>query len=156
MRLRSAAEELAAKARADAAEFEAAERVWMKLFGPDSPDDLLSDGDQTMVTTISQMSDAERRSIGADANLIEVRRKPSGLPPVPEMILEALRLSESEGRAGMNPQAMVSYVRSKYWPEATNPDIGSTMWRMWKDGRLAKPDENSSLYIIARQKEDAA
>ena len=32
------------------------------------------------------------------------------------------------------------------------PDIGSTAWRMWKDGRLAKPDENSSLYVIAQQK----
>jgi hypothetical protein len=148
-------DELSAKARAEAAEFDAAERVWMKLFGSDNPSDLLSDGDQAMAA-ISQMSDAERQSIGADGNLIEIRRKPSGLPPVPEMILEALRLAESEGKAGMSPQAMVSYVRNKYWPEATNPDIGSTMWRMWKDGRLAKPDENSSVYVIARHRENAA
>jgi hypothetical protein len=148
-------EELAAKARAEAAEFETAERVWMKLFGSDNLDDLLSDGDQTMAT-ISQMSDAELRSIGAGANLIEVRRKPPGIPPVPEMILEALRIAEAEGKPGLNPQGMVLYVRDKYWKEAGNPDIGSTAWRMWKDGRLAKPDENSSIYVIARQNEDAA
>jgi hypothetical protein len=147
-------EELAAKAREEAKEFEAAERVWMRLFGSDEANDLLAAGDET-AKTLSQMSDIERAAIGV-GNLVEVRRKPSGIPPVPEMILEALRLAEAGGKPGLTPQAMVSFVRTKYWPEAGNPDIGSTAWRMWKDGRLAKPDENSSLYVIAQQKENAA
>lgn len=154
-------DELAAKARAEAAEFDAAERVWMKLFGTDTaPSQGAHDAqdqppNQTLETP-PQILESDRRRVWADAGIIEVRRKPPGLPPVPEMILEALKLAESEGKAGMNPQAMVAYVRNKYWPEATNPDIGSTMWRMWKDGRLAKPDENSSLYVIAGHKENAA
>jgi hypothetical protein len=155
-------DELSAKARAEAAEFDAAERVWMKLFGADSSpsEGAHNEQDQSrnqMPESLAQMPGLDLRSVRSDSdNGGEARRKPSGLPPVPEMILEALRLAEAEGKAGMNPQAMVSYVRSKYWSEATNPDIGSTMWRMWKDGRLAKPDENSSVYVIARHQENAA
>jgi hypothetical protein len=145
-------DELSAKARAEAAEFDAAERVWMKLFGSsDGANQETHDGQDA-----APIRSIDDRSIEPDGTQTEARRKPTGLPPLPEMILEALRLAESEGKAGMNPQAMVSYVRDKYWPEATNPDIGSTMWRMWKDGRLAKPDENSSIYVIARHKEEAA
>jgi hypothetical protein len=146
-------DELAAKARAEAAEFDAAERGWMKLFGANAAPNHGMHDDQDQMT---QPPESDRLMLPDDNNAIEVRRKPSGLPPVPEMILEALRLAESEGKSGMNPQAMVSYVRSKYWPEAPNPDIGSTMWRMWKDGRLAKPDGSSSIYVIARHEENAA
>jgi hypothetical protein len=147
-------DELATRARAEAAEFEAAERVWMKLFGASEAAELLAQGDEVS-HTLSQMSDAERVASGI-GNLVEVRRKPPGVPPVPDMILEALKEAEAAGKPGLNPHAMVDFVRRKYWKEAGNPDIGSTAWRMWKDGRLAKPDENSSLYVIARAKEDAA
>jgi hypothetical protein len=140
-------EELAAKARSEAMEFETAERVWLRLFGP-------FDDEQETTDTISQMTEAERRQNGADA--IDVRRKPEGIPPVPEMILEALKEAEGEGKPGLAPQSLLAYVRNKYWPEAGNSDIGSTAWRMWKDGRLAKPDENSSVYGIARHREDTA
>ncbi len=99
------------------------------------------------------MPELDRRAIGAAGNLVEIRRKPLGLPPVPLMIMEALENAESAGKPGLTPQAMVSYVRNKYWPEAGNPDIGSTAWRMWKDGRLAKPDENSSIYVIAGERD---
>jgi hypothetical protein len=135
-------EERAAKKRAEASEYEAAERVWARLFGADD------DSPDGVVETLNQMTEADLRVIGVGGG-VELRRKPSGVPPVPEMILESLRLAQAQGKPGLTPQAMVGFVRTKYWPEASNPDIGSTAWRMWKDGRLAKPDENSSIYVIA-------
>ena len=145
-------ETLAAEARAEAAEYEAAERVWLKHFGTNG--DVHHSADD-IVKTLNEMSDVERVSSGI-GNAVEIRRKPAGVPPVPQMILEALQLAEVQGKRGLIPHEMVDFVRRKYWPEAGSPDIGSTAWRMWKDGRLAKPDENSSLYTIARDKEDAA
>ena len=124
----------------------------MKLFGSATDNDvgaLLADGDKAQMTP-------DERIMNGIGNVVEVRRKPPGVPPVPDMILEALREAKDAGKPGLNPQAMVQFVRSKYWKEAGNPDIGSTAWRMWKDGRLAKPDENSSLYMIAPAKEVAA
>jgi hypothetical protein len=140
-------EQLAAKARAEAGEFDAAERVWLKLFGSDDANDMLAAGDE-VAKMLSQMSTVERDAIGA-GNLVEVKRKPPGVPPVPDMIIESLRLAEAAGKPGLTPQAMVAFVRTKYWPEAGNPDIGSTAWRMWKDGRLTKPHPESSVYGLA-------
>jgi hypothetical protein len=135
-------EALAAKARAEAAEFDAAERVWLRLFGSDD-----DDTPESNVETLNQMSEPELRALGIGSG-VELRRKPAGVPPVPEMILEALGLAQAAGKPGLTPQAMVSFVRSKYWPDAGNPDIGSAAWRMWKAGRLTKPHPESSTYHL--------
>jgi hypothetical protein len=134
-------DKLAAQARQDAADYEAAERVFAKMtHGGEAMSSL-----ETVVAPLILKTEAQA-----------IRRKPENVPPIPDIILEGLKKAEDEGKPGLNPQAMLIYVKEHYWPSAGSSDIGSTMWRMWKDGRLAKPDEASSLYVIARNREDAA
>ncbi len=39
---------------------------------------------------------------------------------------------------------------------ARSPDVGSTAWRMWKDGRLTRPSDDPALYGLPNEKENAA
>src|SRR5438552_329241 len=40
--------------------------------------------------------------------------KPEGLPTVPEMIFEALRVAHGQGKRGLEPAGLTSYIRDKY------------------------------------------
>jgi hypothetical protein len=137
-------EELAAKARAEAVDYEAAERVLLRLFG---------DGDsraggllRTLSAVIEEAAEPDEKAQG----------KPPGVPPVPDMILESLHAATEDGAPGLTPTGMLSFIKGKYWPQARSVDVSSTAWRMWKDGRLTKPDENSPIYGLSRGNEDAA
>jgi hypothetical protein len=121
-------EALADKARKQAADFEAAERVWLQLSPESEPG--------------GEMIDEGRALAGGTS------RKPSDVPPVPEMIIEALQNAAESGAPGLTPTGLLSYVRQKYWPDAQNADVGSTAWRMWKDGRLIKPSQDSPIYAL--------
>ena len=113
-------EAMAEKARKQAADYEAAERVWLQLAPSDQDDNIAPRG-----KTAEELLEERPTAV----------RKPSGSPAVPEMILEAL---SAAGRP-MTPNELLAYVREKYWPEAQSPDVGSTAWRMAKDGRLVRP-----------------
>jgi len=136
-------ESAAAKARAEAEDYEAAERVWLKLSSvkPIAPN---ADGAADKIAPNGAINTGAR-------NANPPSGKPSGVPPVPEMIIEALREAEAAGKHGLSPADMLAFVQRKYWPGAANSDVGSTAWRMWKkDGRLRKPDPKGSIYTLAR------
>jgi hypothetical protein len=125
-------EAMAEKARKQAADFEAAERVWLQ-FSPEADNGVVRGPTTEEVRPITSM-----------------RTKPAGLPPVPDMIIEALTNATAAGAPGLTPSGLLSYVRGKYWPEAQTNDVGTTAWRMWKDGRLTKPGPDTSLYGLPK------
>jgi hypothetical protein len=126
-------EELAAKARAEAADYETAERVLLKLSG--------NKGNGSAALT-DEAARGEGAPDGSDAG------KPAGIPTVPAMIIEACTNAARGRLAGLEPSDVTEFIRQKYWPDVRGPDVASTMWRMWKDGRLAKPNESSPIYRL--------
>jgi hypothetical protein len=118
---------LAAKARTEAADYEAAERVWLKMFP--SPD---------RSATVERTPPEAGATTGADT---EGLGKKPGSPPITQMIIEALTDAANNGAPGLTPSGILSFVQAKYWPGAKNADVGSTAWRMWKHGRLTRPRE---------------
>lgn len=64
--------------------------------------------------------------------------KPEGLPPVSEMIKEALAHAVAIQAKGLKPAAILSYIRGKWWPGAQSKDVGPIAWRMWQDDKLEK------------------
>ncbi len=137
-------EALVASLRTKAEKYAAAEAVLLELAG----DDLF--GDENLVT-LNETSDKDRQAIGANGNVVEIQRKPDGVPAVPNMIFEALKDAAEKGAPGLTPAGLLSFVQQKYWPNAKGPDIGSAAWRLWKKGRLTKPDPDSSLYALPAQ-----
>jgi len=139
-------EALAAKARAEAADYEAAERVWLKLL-PEQEGEGSGIRMKPPPATLSIDSDKALVSIGggpfvSTSSLAVPRSKPTEIPSVPDMIIEAL--TEANDRLNVDsltPSAILSFVQQKYWPDAKSADVGSTAWRMWKDGRLTRPQE---------------
>jgi hypothetical protein len=111
---------MAQKARAEAADYEAAERVWLKM----SPHE------------DHERSEQERVADKILNEVVTVVRKPANTPPVPEMIIEELRAAGPQGKTAAE---LLELIQKAYWPDATSSDVGSTAWRMWKDGRLVRP-----------------
>jgi hypothetical protein len=64
--------------------------------------------------------------------------KPEGLPPVSDMIREALAHAVTLGFRGMKPSAILSYIHGRYWAGATSRDVGPIAWRMWQNDQLEK------------------
>ncbi|MGD1015654.1 MAG: hypothetical protein ABR863_04340 [Roseiarcus sp.] len=122
-------EELAAKARAEVADYETAERVWLKI-------------------SAGQGNGSAAAPESDDATESDATGKPPGIPTVPAMITEALTIAHKNHLPGLEPSGVVEHIRANYWPDVKGPDVASTMWRMWKAGRLAKPDENSPIYRL--------
>ncbi|MGC1861343.1 MAG: hypothetical protein WA733_09530 [Methylocystis sp.] len=131
-----------AKLRDEFRDYEAAERVWLTLSGGNE-----DDHDETDELPAILEEEADKKPL---------KRKPSGIPQMPEMILESLALAIEHGSPGLEPSGMLSYVQQKYWPDATPPDVASTAWRMWKMGRLAKPHKDSPIYTLPEKNMDAA
>jgi hypothetical protein len=90
--------------------------------------------------------------------------KPDGIPPVPEMIKEALTHAEELGRPGLRPAEILSYIQGKWWPTAHTTDVGPIAWRMWqrddlikyKDGTYALPEEEIEEKDVEEEGESAA
>lgn len=134
-------EEQISRLRAEAADYEAAERVWLNLGGDEDDKDL---------EELSDMLDKESQEKAKS------QRKPPGLLPVSDMIIEAISDALRQGKPGLDPAGMLLYVQKKYWPDAKGPDVGSTAWRMWKTKRLIKPDNKSRVYSLPGAKRNAA
>ena len=77
--------------------------------------------------------------------------KPAGLPPVPDMILEALRHAFTHGAPGLEPNGILSYIKGRYWPEATTNKVGPIAWRMWKHDQL---DKRGSIYRLPKEERE--
>ncbi len=90
-----------------------AERVFSKLTGADASD-------------VQEQKRSETQASG----------KPDGLPPMSEMIKEALAHAVAIGANGLKPAGILSYVRGKYWPGAESKDVGPIAWRMWQNEQL--------------------
>jgi hypothetical protein len=128
------------KLRDELRDYEAAERVWLTLSGG-------SEDDRDFVEeTFDDLSEAAKAAS---------KRKPTGVPQMPDMIIEAINDALGQGTPGIDPATMLQYVQRKYWPEAKSPDVASTAWRMWKAGRLAKPHKDSPIYTLPKASENA-
>lgn len=79
---------------------------------------------------------ARRRGKGSRP---KIERKPKSAPTMPEMIRESLKEAKKQGKSGLEPIAILEFVRARYWPHARGKDVGPTAWRMWHDdGELKK------------------
>jgi hypothetical protein len=114
------------------ADFEAAERVWTSLIGK-------SAGPVQHALPMKEKPGLVLRL---------PNRKPEGMPTVPDMILTVLRDFEHEGvlGVGVTPEAILTEIRRRWWPEARSGDVGPIAWRMAvKEQRLEK---TGSLYSL--------
>jgi hypothetical protein len=112
----------------------------------------LADGDDDDIQDEIQIEAKTGELIGPSLTSDEEveRRKPHGVPTVPQMIYDALRHAAALGDNGLEPAAMLDFVRKKYWPTAVSSDIGSTAWRLWKAGKLRK---SGSIYSLSDERE---
>lgn len=134
-------EEMLARLRGQFTDFEAAERVLIAL----------GNGPEEEGETIAPATNGAAQSQAAKG-----RKKPTGLPAISAMIMQALETARENGRAGLAPNELLSFVQERYWPDAQPSDVGSTAWRMWKAERLIKPDEKSSIYSLPTARQNAA
>jgi len=89
-----------------------------------------------------------------DVALATGGKKPSSLPTVPEMIMEALVSDRDRGGAGLRPKDILRYIRETYWPDAPSDAVGPVAWRMWsKEGRIEK---SGDVYFIGYENETPA
>jgi hypothetical protein len=109
----------------------------------------LSDGDDDDIQDETGIEAKTEQVIITSEEEVE-RKKPRGIPTVPQMIYESLRDAADFGATGLEPAAMLEFVRKKYWPAALSPDIGSTAWRLWKARKLKK---SGSIYSLPDEQE---
>lgn len=73
------------------------------------------------------------------------RKKPDNIPSVYDMAVTTLRERAEEFVEG---QEIVSAIKRRWWPEATNNDITPTLWRLaTKDQRLRKEGTKYGLPV---------
>jgi hypothetical protein len=73
------------------------------------------------------------------------RRKPNNIPSVHEMAVTIIRERAEEFVEG---QDIVSAIKRRWWPDATNNDIGPTLWRLaTRDNKLRKEGTRYGLPI---------
>lgn len=69
----------------------------------------------------------------------KIGRKPEGIPTIAEMIETALSIQELFGADdGLESHAIIQHIRGKWWPDAQGNDIAPLLWRLVKQGKLAK------------------
>jgi hypothetical protein len=120
-------------------DLEIAERVLTSLGGEDA-EEAVAEENQNRSALVASIVAAMPRPA----------EKPSGIPTMPVMILEALRDARTKGRLGLEPREMAQYIAGKYWPGMPLHIVGPTAWRMHKDGRLGKRE---SKYFIVQSDE---
>lgn len=70
------------------------------------------------------------------------RKKPEGIPTIYVMTLTLFR---DQGVHWLEGQEIVQAIREKWWPTAKNDDIGPTLWRLAKMGKLVKQGTKYAL-----------
>jgi len=136
--LQSAFEKKIVALKAEAKELDIAERVFSRLS---------QDGD----------------SGDSTANGAWGEGKPEGLPPVSDMIREALAYAAIQNGVGLKPSGILGYVRGKWWPGAQSNDVGPIAWRMWQNDQIEKYQDGEYALlkadreaVLAQFEEDAA
>jgi hypothetical protein len=88
------------------------------------------------------------RDLVGSTSEISSPTKPAGIPTVAQMIIAALRESEAIGTYGLEPKAILAFVRTRYWPDAPAASVGPIAWRMWaKENRLQKSGDKYYLPV---------
>lgn len=70
------------------------------------------------------------------------RKKPSGIPTIYIMTCTIFR---ERGVHWLEAQELLQAIRVKWWPDAKNDDVGPTLWRLAKMGKLIKSGTRYSL-----------
>ena len=122
-------EALASPAWAEAADYEAAERVWLLLAPEDTLDDEAEECHVCGQTFHYELSETVVGPLGARYD----RRVPS---------------ETADSNWQKLPSELLYLIQTKHWPQAQSSDVGSTAWRMWKDGRLIRPE--TGRYALPR------
>jgi hypothetical protein len=64
------------------------------------------------------------------------KRKPDGLPSVPDMVLTVLENGADEKPKGMKPREIAAIIRKMWWPDVPMPAVGAAAWTLAGKGRL--------------------
>lgn len=67
--------------------------------------------------------------------------------PLTDKIQIVLQEAHRRGLKGLEPKEIYENIIAKGW-SADVSAVRSTTWRIWKDGRLSKPDPDSPLYTV--------
>ena len=89
----------------------------------------------------ARYSDAEQSAPEGPAQIppaTKQSKKPDGIPPVSELIYMVLAYAEKEGLRWLEPIQVIERIRGNWWPGAQSNDIAPVLWRMAKQGKLAK------------------
>jgi hypothetical protein len=91
-----------------------------------------------------------RKGAARASGKTKVPQKPEGVPPMPEMIIAALRDAQERGLPGLEPKAIRDFIRDKWWPDVVQNAVGPIVWRLaTKDGKIDKVDELYALKVEA-------
>jgi hypothetical protein len=74
-------------------------------------------------------------------------RRKSGGQTITQMVVSVLKNAQIEGLAGLEPRDIFQRVSAISKTAVRNEGVGSTAWRLWKDGVLQK---EGSLYKIPK------
>jgi hypothetical protein len=72
-------------------------------------------------------------------------RRKSGKQSVPKLILAALADAHKEGILGLEPRGLFEKISLTSSVPIRSESVGSTAWRLWKDGLLKK---DRTLYML--------
>jgi len=72
-------------------------------------------------------------------------QKPSDIPTVPHMITLALKDALANGKSGLEPKEITTFIAKTWWPEVDINKVGPIAWRMWKRKALTKRGPKYSL-----------
>lgn len=121
--------------RAEDAELDVAERVFMRLATENDFRELA----KIVGTGATAEAKAEQEAESG---------KPPGIPTMPDMIREALKHALSRNVLGLEPTDMLAYIRGRYWSTAQQQNVGPIAWRMHKRGQLLK---RGSYYRLPKE-----
>jgi hypothetical protein len=82
---------------------------------------------------------------GARSKVTKVDRKPGGLPTMPEMIVQALKVAQANGGVGLEPKDITAYIANRWWPTVKSESVGPIAWRMFSRKELEK---HGDLYTL--------
>jgi hypothetical protein len=72
-------------------------------------------------------------------------QKPDDIPTMPQMITLALKDAVANGKSGLGPAEITSFIKKTWWPEVDINKVGPIAWRMWQRKELTKRGSKYSL-----------
>jgi len=77
-------------------------------------------------------------------------------PTIPAMIMEALDEANILSLPGLEPKAILAFIKDRYWPDAEQQSVGPVAWRMAREGRIKKVGRRYYLLSDETPADDAA